>query len=75
MERARSLVDATEAHLLVALERRGVCDEEFGLTTKAWVAHHANVSPAFVAARVRTALRLGRHFEEVDAAVTAGDLS
>jgi hypothetical protein len=74
LERLRDLVDVVEVHQLAELDRRGACDEEFGLTTAAWLAHTADISRRTAGARVKTARRVG-HLGGVDQAVVGGELS
>jgi hypothetical protein len=75
IERARSLVELTEARLLAELRQSGACEEQFGLSTKTWVARHANVNPVWTCGRVSKATRLERHFGQVQAAVATGALT
>jgi hypothetical protein len=43
LERVRSLIDVAEGYVLAELERRGVCEDEFGHTTRTWLARAAKV--------------------------------
>jgi Domain of unknown function (DUF222) len=74
VEQARSLLDITEAHDLAELDRRGVCDERFGHTTKTWLAGTADISARTAGSRVKTARRLS-HLPALDAAVSSGEVS
>jgi hypothetical protein len=74
IERIRSLLDAAEAHHLAELDRRGACDEQFGLTTTAWLALTSDCSRRTAGGRVKTARRL-RHLPMLDQTVSVGELS
>ena len=71
---AQACGEAAVGHLLADLERRGVCDREFGLTTASWVAHHSHGSRPALAGRVKTALTL-RRLPVVDDALSDGVIS
>ena len=71
---AQACCEATVGHLLADLERRGVCDREFGLTTASWLAHHTHGSRPVIAGRVKTAVKL-RRFPVIDGALSDGAIS
>jgi len=66
--------EAVVAHLLADLERRGVCDREFGLTTASWLAHETHGSRPVLAARIKAAVKL-RRFPVVDDALSDGTIT
>jgi hypothetical protein len=74
VEQACSCLRAFVAHSLAEAERRKLCEERFGHTTKTWLANAAGISARAAGAKVRTARRL-RHFPTLDAAVSAGEVS
>ncbi len=74
LEQARAALDAAEAHVLAELERRGVCDREFGLGTASWLADRAHASRPHVMARLRVGTKL-RSLSALDAALSAGHLT
>jgi hypothetical protein len=58
-ERVRSLIDVAGGHVLAELERRGVCEDEFGHTTKTWLARE-NAQPPTAPSEMTGARRGGR---------------
>jgi hypothetical protein len=71
----RALVDATEAHLLAELDRRGVTDRELGLSTPMWWARQAGIGVSAARARVQVARRLRDRLDVVDTALVEGRIS
>jgi hypothetical protein len=72
---ARAALDAAEAHVLVELEHRGICEREFGLSTASWVAQQTHAPRGAVAGRLRVACRLRRDLEVVDDALSDGTIA
>jgi len=72
VERARRLLDASEAHLLAELESRGVTDERWGLRTGQWVAFETHEPVPAARRRVTVAARLRDELPAVDQALTGG---
>ena len=75
LERARSLVDAAQGHVLAELERRAVCDREFGHTTATWLANATQGPRSTCRVRVKDARRAGGWFVAFDRALSAGLVS
>jgi hypothetical protein len=69
---ARAAFDAAELHVLGELDRRGVCDREFGSTTATWVAHETHADPRTVKGRVQVAAKLHHPLSDVDDALVSG---
>ena len=72
LERARSAVDAAEAHALAELERRRHTDIRLGATTSKWLAQHANLPAGVARARLSLANRLASDLTVVDEALVEG---
>ena len=72
---ARAAFDAAELHVLGELDRRGVCDRDFGSTTATWVAHETRADRRVVAGRVQVAAKLHHPLGEVGEALGAGRIS
>ncbi|WP_334143765.1 HNH endonuclease signature motif containing protein [Rhabdothermincola sp.] len=75
LEELRRALDAAEGHLLAELERRGVCDREFGSGTAGWLAREAMLPAAVAKARVGVGLALRASFGRVDEALVDGRVS
>ncbi len=75
LEALRCAVDAAEGHVLAELDRRKSSVVEFGLTTGPWLAHDTQIPPCVARRRVKVAVRLSSLLSEVDAALTAGEIS
>jgi len=75
MAAARAAFDAAELHVLGELDRRGVCDREFGSTTATWVAHETRADRQAVRVRVQVAAKLHHPLSDVDEALAAGRIS
>jgi Domain of unknown function (DUF222) len=69
---ARAALDACEAHLLSALEVRGACDRDHGLSTARWLADRTQIPRAVAATRVRVAVKLRAGLGQVDEALRDG---
>ncbi len=72
LERARSAVDAAEAHALAELDRRRHTDIRLGATTSKWLAQHANLPAGVARARLSLANRLANDLTVVDEALVEG---
>ena len=72
LERARSAVDAAEAHALAELDRRRHTDIRLGATTSKWLAQHANLPAGVARARLSLANRLATDLTMVDEALVEG---
>ena len=75
MATARAAFDAAELHVLGELDRRGVCDREFGSTTATWVAHETRADRHVVRGRVQVAAKLHHPLRDVDDALAAGRIT
>jgi hypothetical protein len=75
LERARSLIEITEAHVLAALERRDATDTEFGLSTSGWLADRARIPRGAATDRTKKATQICRHLPAIDEAVVDGRLT
>ena len=73
-EAKRASDDAARGHVLAELEVRGVCDQEFGLTTASWLAHETHGSRSVLTASVKAAMEL-RRLPVVDDALSDGRIS
>jgi hypothetical protein len=74
LESVRASVDAAAGHVLGELERRGVCDRDFGMRTASWLAHLTHGSRPVIAGRVRVATKL-RELSVTDDALGDGAIS
>ena len=72
LERARSLLDSAQGHVLAELEHRGVCDRDFGHTTAVWLANGTNSARHACRVRVKDARRASGWFALLDEAASAG---
>ena len=72
LERARSAVDAAEAHALSELDRRRHTDIRLGATTSKWLAQHANLPAGVARARLSLANRLATDLSVVEEALVEG---
>lgn len=70
-----SLVQVAQAHVLAELDARAATDVRFGMRTVPWVASQSGAAPGPVRGRLRVGRSLRTHFDAVDRAVSAGDLS
>jgi hypothetical protein len=65
IERARRTLDAASARVLGELDARGTTDWAEGMRTPRWLAHHAGISAASAAARVKVGRALRTTMPEV----------
>ncbi|MHB1138302.1 MAG: HNH endonuclease signature motif containing protein [Microthrixaceae bacterium] len=72
LETLRRSLDAASLRVLGELDARGVCDDQTGLHTGAWLAAEANLAPAGCRSRVRLAGDLRNRLDAVDAALVEG---
>ncbi len=75
IERARRTLDAASARVLGELDARGATDLTEGLRTPRWLAHHAGLSAASAAARVKVGRALRRTLAGVAPLFDRGELS
>ncbi len=74
LERTRSLIDATAAHVMIALDDRN-CTARHGMTVEAFLSQTPKQSKPVCRKRLRTAKALNRHFNAFDEAISTGRLS
>ena len=65
IERARRTLDAASARVLGELDARGTTDRAEGMRTPRWLAHHAGLSAASAAARVKVGRALRTTLRDV----------
>ncbi len=75
LERTRSLLDITSAHVATELRQRGATQVEHGMTVEQFLAQAPKQAKAVCKRRVRVAQALRRHFDRFDEAISEGQLS
>ncbi len=75
LERTRSLLDITSAHVATELRQRGATQAEHGMAVEQFLAQKPKQAKGVCKRRVRVAQALRHHFDRFDEAISQGQLS